>query len=88
MADVRQTGRPGMTLWEILVFATVRLTLDTNYDRLELIANYDKLVRSFLGISDFDDNLKQYSLQSLKDNVRLLDEETLDEINKLSLFNN
>lgn len=49
-----------MTLWEILVFAVVRLTLDTNYDRLEHIANYDILVRSLLGISTLGDNLKQY----------------------------
>jgi IS5 family transposase len=36
-----------------------------------------------LGISDFCENLKQYSLQTLKDNIGLLDKETLDEINEL-----
>jgi hypothetical protein len=83
LSGVQKTGRNGMSLWEILVFSSVRLTLDCNYDRLEHVANYDSLVRSLLGISKFGDNLKQYSLQSLKDNVRLLDEQTLDQINQL-----
>lgn len=82
-AGVQQTGRYGMSLWEILVFSVVRLTLDCNFDRLEHIANFDSLVRQLLGISSFGENLKRYSLQSLKDNVRLLDEATLDEINAL-----
>ena len=76
-------GRPGMSLWEILVFAVVRLTLDANYDRLEHIANYDSLVRSLLGIPMFGDNQKKYPLQTLKDNVDFLDEETLAQINEL-----
>jgi IS5 family transposase len=77
------TGRPGMNLWEILVLGTVRLARDTNYDHLHHIANFDSLVRKLLGISDFGENLKQYSLQTLKDNIGLLDEETLNEINEL-----
>ncbi len=83
MSGVKQTGRNGMSLWEILVFSVVRLALDCDYDRLEHIANYDSLVRSLLGISNFGENLKRYSLQSLKDNVRLLDAETIDQINEL-----
>jgi len=55
----KRMGRPGMSLWEILVFACVRLTLDADYDRLEHIANYDNLVRSLLGIPTFGDNLKR-----------------------------
>jgi hypothetical protein len=83
MAGVQQTGCPGMSLWEILVFSTIRLALDADYDRLHHIANYDSLVRSFLGISNFGEKLKKYSLQSLKDNIRLLDEETIDQINDI-----
>ncbi|MCH8013011.1 MAG: ISNCY family transposase [Candidatus Marinimicrobia bacterium] len=74
-------GRPGMSLWEILVFGVVRLTLDADYDRLEHIANYDMLVRELLGLSDFGRNKKLYPLQTLKDNVGFLSEELLDEIN-------
>jgi hypothetical protein len=43
-----KNGRPGLSLWEILVLGVVRLTLDVNYDRLEHIANYDSLVRDML----------------------------------------
>jgi len=83
MFGIAKTGRPGMSLWEILVFSTVRLALDADYDRLLHIANYDNLVRSFLGISNFGANLKKYTLQNLKDNIRLLDEQTIDQINEL-----
>ncbi len=76
-------GRLGMSLWEILVLAVVRLTLDANYDRLEHIANYDSLVRSLLGLNSWGDNLKRYPRQTLQDNVGLLDEATLKEINKI-----
>lgn len=73
-------GRPGMSLWEILVFSCVRLTLDANYDRLEHIANYDNLVRELLGIPKFGDNFKRYPHQTLVDNVGLVDEETITRI--------
>lgn len=78
-----RTGRWGMSLWEILVLGVVRLTLDADYDRLEHVANYDGLVRGILGISSFGDNLKHYPLQTLKDNVGLLDENLLNSINEL-----
>ncbi len=83
LSGKQKTGRNGMSLWEILVFSIVRLALDCDYDRLEHVANYDSLVRSLLGISSFGDHLKRYSLQSLKDNVKLLDEQTIDQINQL-----
>ena len=79
----RRRGRLGMSLWEILVLGVVRLTLDANYDRLEHIANYDSLVRSLLGVSSFGENLKRYGLQTVKDNVGLLDEELIKKINEL-----
>jgi len=83
MSGVKTTGRFGMSLWEILVFGSIRLALDADYDRLQHIANYDSLVRSFVGIADFGENLKKYPLSTLKDNVRLLDEQTLIAIDKL-----
>lgn len=76
-------GRPGMSHWEILVFGAIRLARDIDYDQLRHIANYDALVRQFVGISDFTKNLKKYSLQTLKDNIGLLDENTFRQINEL-----
>ena len=83
LSNVKKTGCYGMTLWEILVFACVRLTLDSDYDRLHYTSNYDSLVRSLLGISKFAGSQKEYSLQALKDNIALLDEETIEKINEL-----
>ncbi len=58
MSGINATGRFGMSLWEILVFSSIRLALDADYDRLQHIANYDSLVRSFVGIADFGENIK------------------------------
>jgi hypothetical protein len=80
---ISKRGSPGLSLWEILVFGVVRLTLDIDYDRLEHIANYDGLVRDMLGTNTFGmlgKKLKTYPLQTIKDNVRLLSEETIDKI--------
>ena len=82
--ELKKMGRNGLSLWEILVLGVVRLTLDTNYDRLEHIANYDSLVRELLGVKDeFGKEKKQYSLTSLKENISYIDESFLIEINEL-----
>jgi hypothetical protein len=78
-----RTGRPGMSLWEILVFGSVRLTRESNYDQLQFEVNYNSLIRKLVGISDFGDEKKQYPLQTLKDNISLLDDNTIDKINEL-----
>lgn len=77
-------GKPGLSLWEILVLGIVRLTLDINYDRLEHVANYDSLVRNMLGVKSYGlEELKRYSLTSLKENISKLDEDMLEEINEI-----
>ena len=82
----KKTGRKGMDLWEMFVLATVRLTLDINYDRLLYVANHDSLVRQIMGIHYPDYQFKEgkeYSMQTIRDNVTLLDEQTINEINQL-----
>lgn len=78
---LRKIGAPGMSLWEILVIGVMRLTLDADYDRLEHIVNYDELVRAMLGIQKYGAEKKEYSVQTLRDNIHLLDEAMLKEIN-------
>jgi len=80
-----QTGRKGMDLWHILVLAVVRHTLDTNWDRLEDMANYHKLLRQILGIhvEEFGIEEMEFSYQSIVDNVSLIDEELLHNLNAL-----
>lgn len=73
-------GRPGMDLWVLLVLGTLRLGLNSDYDRLHELANEHKTIRAMLGHSDWQES-NQYSLQTLKDNVMLLSEEMLSEVN-------
>lgn len=83
--DKRQTGRPGMDLWEILVLGVVRLGLNANYDRLDDLANNHRSLRGILGV-DVAEGFgwgKEYHLQTLKDNVSLLDEDSIKQINEL-----
>lgn len=75
-------GRPGMELWKVLVLGSLRLTLNCDYDRVHELANNHKTLRQMLGHGWLDDEC-QYSLQTVKDNVRLLTPELLDEINQV-----
>lgn len=77
----QDTGRTGMDMWEILVFATVRLALNANYDTLHDLANFHKLIRQVIGVENKFNDGKTYGLQTLKDNVSLLDEETVNQVN-------
>lgn len=79
----RDTGRAGMDMWEILVFATVRLALNANYDELHDLANFHKLIREIIGVENRLNEGKTYGLQTLKDNVSLLDEETVNHVNTI-----
>ena len=79
----KKTGRYGMELWHILVLSAVRLGLEANYDRLEDFANHHKLIRQILGVETEFGEGKRYSMQSIKDNVSLLDEETINKINEV-----
>lgn len=80
----KQTGKKGMPGWQILVLATVRMALNTDYDQLLIHANYNWLVRSIMGVAGSFGHLgKTYGLQTIKDNVRLLAEEDINKVNDL-----
>ena len=81
--DKRDTGRTGMDMWEILVFAVVRLSLNANYDTLLDLANFHRLIREMIGVENKFNEGKIYALQTLKDNVSLLDEETVNQVNTM-----
>ncbi len=70
-------------MWEILVLAVVRLALNANYDALHDLANFHKLLREIIGVENKFNDGKTYGLQTLKDNVSLLDEETVNQVNTL-----
>ncbi len=73
-------GRPGMSQWKIFVLASLRVGLNTDYDRVMELANQHKTLRMMLGHGSFDEAL-EYRLQTLKDNVGLLTPAILDRIN-------
>lgn len=76
-----RNGRPGMNLWTIFVLAGARMCLGTDYDRLHYLANSDSLLRKMIGYCDAFADDDDISMQSIKDNVTLLDDETLKGIN-------
>jgi len=77
----KSNGRPGMTLWTILVCGVIRLDLNIDYDRLHELVNHHNTLREMLGHGAFED--VRYHHQTLKDNVSLLTPELLDQINQL-----
>ncbi len=77
-----QRGRPGMDIWQALVLATLRVNLNWDYDRLLEMANQHRTIRQMLGHGLFDDDY-EYKLQTIKDNVDLIDEVSLDKINQV-----
>lgn len=81
----KNTGRLGMTLWEILVFGVVRLNLNIDYDFLLDHANNHAELRGILGVRNkgvFGKNTV-YKYQTIIDNVCLIDDETISAINEL-----
>lgn len=80
----KKTGRLGMSLWELLVLGVVRHNLNIDYDELHNLSNEHRSLRGILGVSrsDFREG-KLYKLQTIKDNVRLLDEATLYKLNEI-----
>lgn len=79
------TGRPGMDLWHVLVLGVVRLALECDYDRLEYLVHYDKLLRQIMGLeSSFKGEFGPgFHHKTISENVRHVDEAFLAEINAL-----
>ena len=61
----KTNGRPGMSLWSILVCGVIRLDLNCDYDRLHELVNHHNTLREMLGHGAFDD--LSYHFQTLKD---------------------
>ena len=75
----RSNGRPGMDLWSIFVLGSIRLNLNISYKFLKELTDYHSQIRLMLGLDNF--NKKEYSLQSIKDNIKLFTPEILLKIN-------
>lgn len=77
-------GRPGMSLWNVLVFALLRLNCDLDYASLSFHASHNTLIQKFLGHSDLGYlNTVRYPEQTIRDNVSILTVSALNEISTL-----
>jgi IS5 family transposase len=78
-------GRPGMEQWRILVLGSLRLCLNIDYDRLVDLANYHVMIRQMMGHPGPMDDLDptEYTLQTVKDNLRLFTPEILGRIQEV-----
>lgn len=80
----KKTGRPGLNLWQILILGIVRLTQDLDYDMLHDQVNNHRTLREMLGIeSDYGFKRIELEYQNIVDNVKLMDEELLQQINEI-----
>jgi len=84
IGNKKQTGRPGMDLWYILVLGVLRLATNANYDELEHYANFDRLIRQIMGLeNNFDNHQVTFSYNTLRDNISQFDDNTLNQINDI-----
>ncbi|MDE0629033.1 MAG: ISNCY family transposase [Bryobacterales bacterium] len=75
-------GRPGMSLWSILVLAILKQALNCDYDRLHDLACQHLAVRRMMGLSDVFEQ-GGFSYRTIVRNVSLFTAELLDEINQV-----
>lgn len=77
----KETGRPGMDLWNIFVIAILRVNCNWDFDKIQEMANQHRCIRLMLGHGTFDDY--RYSLQTIKDNFALLTPPVLEKLSQL-----
>ena len=78
---IRDTGRPGMDLWAVLVMGVLKQGLRCDYDRLQDLVNGHYKIRQMLGHDNLDES--EYELQYIRDNVELMTPELLREVGEL-----
>jgi transposase, IS5 family len=77
-------GRTGLSYWEIIVLAAVRLGCDCDYDALQDLAENHRTLRQILGVAEQGIDPKKpspYAWHRLRDNLCLLQPHTLEQIN-------
>lgn len=78
-------GRPGMSYWEILVLAAVRLGCNYDYDQLQDLAENHRALRQIMGIGGWkseEQDKKKFDWRRIASNVCLLRPETIAQINQ------
>ncbi len=75
-------GRPGMDIWRVVVLGVLKQGLGCDYDRLHELANNHNSLRRMLGHSNYSGEY-EYELQTIMDNVSLLEPEMLNKIGEI-----
>jgi len=74
-------GREGLTLWQIMVLACVRLGTNITYDHLQYLATNDRNLQAMMQVGQWD--ASSFTWQRIRDNVCQVRVETLEQINAL-----
>ncbi len=80
-ADPNQ-GRPGMTLWQILVLASVRLGCELTYDNLQDLAENHANLRHIMQVMHGWKE-EPFGFRRIRDNICRIRPETIEKINHL-----
>lgn len=78
----RDRGREGLSYWQILVLAAVRLGCNLDYDKLQDLAEQHRALRQIMGIGDWEEEIN-FSWRRIRDNICLLKPETVKQISDL-----
>lgn len=79
----KRLGRTGMNLWQILVLGVIRMCLNANYARLWDLSNKHVEIRSLIGIQKIWGEQEIIGETTIRENVSLLNTETLEKINTI-----
>ncbi len=87
MKGKKNTGRKGMTLWQIFVLAQVRLCENISYEKLHAHAINHLTLRCLLGVGADNGGFTriEFEYQNIYDNVSVLSPELLKELNEIIL---
>ncbi len=77
----KRHGRPGMSLWVVVLLAAVKQELRCSYDHLAFLANELEILRLMMGHGQEDET--RYTRQALHANISSLHSELLQELNQL-----
>lgn len=77
----QKRGCNGLSSWEALVLASVRLGCDLNYDQLSDLADNHVKLRQMMGLGSFD--IKSYPRSTIHDNLTSLCAETVEAISNI-----
>jgi transposase, IS5 family len=75
-------GRPGLTSWQVLVLAAVRLGCNLDYDKLQNLAEEHRSLRQIMGLGGWEED-ETFDWRRLRDNICLLSPDTIERVNHL-----